>query len=364
MCNNPKWIYKKGFYKENNYRGYKGQAYEIGTYTKCGACSICLAEKANNWVVRNHYESKSQEKKCFITLTYKENPYILIRKDLQDFIKRFRFEINKEYYKKLNNVKKGLKGDQLKSWKEDHENEFIKTRIFYAGEYGTAKGRPHFHVIIYGWEDENIEYLDINKKWNILYKSPIIEKVWGLGRTTYQKFGDKEIPYITLYNTAQEEFKRAYKITFEKAKQIENIIKNKPMDEGQKKNLQSCLYEIKDWLDTQKEKYYLIKEFNGWSIALGWEEFEKQYNKSDKYAFVEYVENCEFVTPSPWVKKLANLGDIQAKEEMLRRENLIIQSANETEESQISKFKEQQRRKKERLEWQEKGRKNGEIDEL
>lgn len=67
-------------------------------------------------------------------------------------------------------------------------------------------------------------------------------------------------------------------------------------------------------------------------MALGWEKFEEQYNKAEKYVFTEYIENKQIATPSPWIKKLANLGDIQAAEEMFRREKDIEQSANEAEE--------------------------------
>lgn len=364
MCYNPKWIYKKGNYKESNYRGEKGSFYELGTYSKCGSCAQCQAEKNNNWVIRNAYESKAHDKKCFITLTYAENPIFLVRKDLQDFMKRFRFEINKEYYKKYNNVKKGLSKEALKIWKEDHKNEFTKVRIFYAGEYGTVKGRSHFHVIIYGWEDEHPRYLDINKKTNILYQSDIIHKCWGLGRTSYQAFGDHEAPYVALYNTPQEAFKSAYKMTMDKAKAIEKKANNLIRNKKQRENLLIELKSIKEELAKSREKYYLIKEFNGWSQALGWNEFEKEYNQKSFYNFEEYIEDKCYATPSSWIKKLANQGDYQAALEMFRREEEIIQSANEEEERQKNLNRTQEKRKKELLEWHENGRKNGEIDTL
>lgn len=116
MCLEPKWIYKRGKYKKSNYRGQEGESYELGTYSKCGHCEICTAEKSNNWVIRNKYESMNAKNtaKCFVTLTYKENPCILIKKDLQLFFKRLRR--NLEY--------NGFKG---------------KIRYFAAGEYGTLK---------------------------------------------------------------------------------------------------------------------------------------------------------------------------------------------------------------------------------
>lgn len=353
MCLKPKWIYKKGNYKENNYRGSQGSPYEIGTFSKCGVCEQCLAEKANNWVVRNYYESQNYKEIAFLTLTYKDSPIIIVRKDIQDFFKRFRYEINKEYYNKLNNVKKGLRGEQLKLWKLEHQNEYTKIRYFYIGEYG-KKGRPHFHAIIYGWTDKKPNYLDISKRGNIVYQSEDVQKAWGLGRTSYQKFSLAEIPYTTLYTTPAEIFSKAYKMTAEKLKTLEFYARNKKMDKSSKNNLLSEIKALHEELEKNKAEYVLVKEINGWSIALGWEKFAEQYFNSEKYVFTEYVEQCEYVTPTPWVKKLANqYGEIQAIEEMFRREEMLSNVTDEIEEKMRNESKLFMRRKKELMEWHE-----------
>lgn len=327
MCLNPKWIYKKGYYKEDNYRGEKGAFYELGTYSKCGACEQCVAEKCNNWVIRNAYESKAHEKMCFITLTYEENPIILVRKDMQDFLKRLRRKLDP---------------------KED------KIRFFGCGEYGELNNRPHMHLIIYGWTDEKPKYLDINKKGNIVYQSKLIQKTWGKGRTSYQKFNEHEIPYIALYDTPQEVFKRAYKLTMEKAKTLRAYYESyKKLDRKTRKNAIEQLNEIEKEMAEKKLKYYMVKEFNAWSLSLGWEEFYKEYCKTNQYTFTEYIEDKEFVTPTPWVKKLANMGYIDAKEEMLKREAMIENAENEEEERQRNLLKLTNKRKKEIIEWKD-----------
>ena len=331
MCLNPKWIYKKGNYKEDNYRGRKGDFYELGTYSKCGVCTQCIAEKANNWVCRNHFESKAHTKKCFITLTYAETPYFLVRKDLVNFLKRLRARIDE------------------------------KIRVFYCGEYGGQRGRAHFHIIIYGWEDPKASYLGINNKGNICYESKIIHDTWKKGRTSYQTFNDHEAPYIALYNTAMDEFKKSYKLTREKVKAIRASIEGKKGE--QYKNLQEELNEAEKALIEEKGKYYLIKEFNGWSLALGWEKFQEDYLKQQYNDFQVHIEDKSFACPTPWVKKLANLGDIAAAEEMFRREAEIIQSATDEEERLKNLYATYEKRKKEIIEHHEKkDRKNDEIE--
>lgn len=323
MCLNPKTVRKKGHYKENTYRGWKGEYYELTTYSKCGSCSQCINEKANNWVVRNYYESKINQKKCFITLTYRDNPIIIVKKDLQDFMKRLRINLKRSGYEK-------------------------KIRMYGCMEYGERFGRPHAHVIIYGWEDENAKYLGINGRKNLYYESEMIKKSWGLGRTSYQKFDQHEVPYISLYETPKENFKKAYKMTREKAKKLSEMSKNHFISNRQRRNFLDELSEINKKLKDEKIKYMLIKEFNTWSIALGWKQFEKEYYEKNNYAWEEYIEDKIFVTPTPWIKKLANVGDVAAAQEMFRREEMIIQSANENEEKRNNEIKAAERLKKER----------------
>lgn len=328
MCLNPKWIYKKGFYKEDNYRGMKGEFYELGTYSKCGSCEECINEKCNNWVVRNYYEEKAHKKKCFITLTYENSSFILVKKDFQDWLKRFRIHLDRTTGEKI--------------------------RMFEAGEYGTLKGRPHAHFIIYGWDDENAKYLGINKKKQILYQSKIIQDTWGLGRTSLQRFNEHEIPYITLYDTPQGTFNKAYKLNMQRVKKLREMALKSIKNENQRKNLIKELIIAEKELEDEKKKYKLVKEYNSWSQSLGWEEFYKEYCKQNNYAWVEYIEGKEFATPSPWVKRLANMGYIDAAEEMKRREQLITQSQTEEEERAKAIIKVATRKKQKILEWNDK----------
>ena len=331
MCLNPKIIYKKGRYVNDTYRGKKGEGYELTTYSKCGSCEICIAEKANNWVVRNYYETRAHKQIAFITLTYAENPYILVKKDMQDFLKRFRIKLDRE----------GLG----------------KVRFFGCGEYGTLNSRPHKHLIVYGWTEEHAKYLGINKKINPIFQSKLIEDTWGLGRTTIQQFDTHEIPYISLYNTPQEEFSRAYKLSLNGVGNIRNqLMGNLRMKKAQRLNLLQELENAEKELTEEKSKYKLIKEYNTWSIALGWSEFFKEFEKNPKnYVFTEYIEDKEFATPSPWVKKLANMGYPSAIAEMYRREELARTEEELDEEKERLRNLERvnARRKNELLNWTE-----------
>lgn len=337
MCTNKKWIYNKGYRKETTYNGKQGEAYEIALNARCGDCEECIAEKANNWVVRNFYESKKHDRKCFITLTYdkEHNPYLLNRRDVQKFFKRLRFYINKEEPK-------------------------TKIRYFYCGEYGTLHKRPHYHAIIYGWDDKNAKYLNVSKRANICFTSEIINKAWGMGITSYQDFDEKEVPYIALYNTNKERIKnglivsrKALKKAFEKTL--------KPLHSAKDDRRYKELLEDVEKNDKQ---YKAVKEFNGWSQALGWEAYEEEYDKTrgEKLTHEHQIQDKNFKTPSTWLKKLANKwGEQSAIDELERRKEIAELDINKPPKS---KEKEIIQRMTERLTAEKRTKQKDILDEI
>ena len=173
--------------------------------------------------------------------------------------------------------------------------------------------------------------MGLNKKNNVLLESKTVKDCWKFGRTVYQEFDPHEIPYIALYETPQEDFKKAYFMERQKAKEMLKDLKEKKQSNVHRKLMIATLEKTIKEQEKQKSKYIAIKEFNTWSRAIGWENFLKEYKKYNTYDFKEYIEDREFYTPSSWVKKLANNGDEQAIKEMLRRESELTSILNEQE---------------------------------
>jgi len=92
-----------------------------GTEVGCRECWQCRKRRVNDYVGRCIAESKFAKKTYAVTLTYDAdqgvNAVTLIYKDVQDFLKRLR----KNY----------------------------KVRYIVTGEYGSAKGRSHWHIILF-----------------------------------------------------------------------------------------------------------------------------------------------------------------------------------------------------------------------
>ncbi len=101
-------------------------------------------------------ESKLHIENCFITLTYNDENLppsnSLKKRDVQLFIKRLRKKVAP-----------------------------LKIRYFLAGEYGGRKGRPHYHMILFGYIPDDLRYLKHTNKKEIIYTSKMLEKLWGNG---------------------------------------------------------------------------------------------------------------------------------------------------------------------------------------
>ncbi|SEQ49419.1 hypothetical protein SAMN05428969_3275 [Devosia sp. YR412] len=96
-----------------------------GVMTSCHECWQCRERAINDWVGRNIAESKTAVAAHAITLTYGNGDHpsaaILTYSDVQKYLKKLRFA-----------------GYPLK--------------YFAIGEYGSTKGRAHWHLMIY-WQD-------------------------------------------------------------------------------------------------------------------------------------------------------------------------------------------------------------------
>ena len=132
-----------------------------GTEVACRKCWQCKRNRVNDLVGRCIAESKYATQTYAVTLTYANdagvNAVSLVYKDVQDFMKRLR----KRY----------------------------KVRYICAGEYGTAKGRAHWHIILFfQGEAPKIEE-DVRVNW----------KYWPQGFSYFQQPDWKGFQYVLKY---------------------------------------------------------------------------------------------------------------------------------------------------------------------
>lgn len=129
----------------------------------CGRCIGCRLDYAHEWANRCLLELKYHEQSSFLTLTYDDLHvprvvkdgqmyYTLDKRDLQLFFKRLRKAIAP-----------------------------TKIRYLACGEYGDEHFRPHFHVILFGYQFPDLEPLpSMSKTYRPMWRSNMLYDLWSM----------------------------------------------------------------------------------------------------------------------------------------------------------------------------------------
>lgn len=134
----------------------------------CGQCMGCRIDRSKQWANRCLLEMEYHPSTYFVTLTYDElhlptSFYAdddgvkcvtgnLVKRDFQLFMKRLR----KKYAVRYDN----------------------KLRFFACGEYGSVTFRPHFHVIIFGLQLDDLVIYKRSNEGHIYYNSEFVQSCW------------------------------------------------------------------------------------------------------------------------------------------------------------------------------------------
>lgn len=144
----------------------------------CGKCEACRLEHARQRAVRCMHEFKScGEKGAFLTLTYNDEHLppggSFNEQDIVLFVKRFR---------------KAL------------APRVIKT--FGCAEYGDIEGRPHFHLLVFGFDFPDRYYWRGSSEHGSgfeSYRSPMLDSLWRLGYSELGTLTFASCSYVARY---------------------------------------------------------------------------------------------------------------------------------------------------------------------
>lgn len=158
------------------------------SYISCGQCIGCRFDYARSWADRMCIESLAHDHNYFVTLTYRDehlpraftvdsdtgelldSPFsTLLKREMQLFIKRLR------------------------------KNTGQKFRYYLAGEYGDQSFRPHYHLIIFGLELNDLVLDRYNDMGQPYYISETIKKAWPYGFHYVADFCWHTAAYVARY---------------------------------------------------------------------------------------------------------------------------------------------------------------------
>lgn len=77
----------------------------------------------------------------------------------------------------------------------------LRVRFFAIGEYGGDFGRPHYHVILFGYFPRDARYRAKSRGGNDEFCSEELSELWRHGFVSFQRFDAKAANYVTGYIT-------------------------------------------------------------------------------------------------------------------------------------------------------------------
>jgi len=170
----------------------------------CGKCAQCRVARAQEWALRCHHEAQfhrhddGSPNAAFVTLTFENeglafrelkygtHPLSLSVRDWQLFAKRLRQHIARQHRRR--EKKLGLV-----------PSDPPKFKFFAVGEYGREKLRPHYHVLLFGWDFSEDRVQCTDEGGMSFFLSPTLEKLWGYGRTDIRPMTPETINYVCRY---------------------------------------------------------------------------------------------------------------------------------------------------------------------
>lgn len=150
----------------------------------CGKCEACRLEQARQKAVRCVHELKTHDGVgAFLTLTYA--PEFLPEggsydeSDIVGFVKRLRERICTSV---------GCKGERF-NWNTYRMSRTCrgfcpKIKTFGCAEYGRKGLRPHFHLLVFGFDFPDREYWRGSSQHgsgSVAFRSKLLEETWGKG---------------------------------------------------------------------------------------------------------------------------------------------------------------------------------------
>jgi hypothetical protein len=179
----------------------------------CAKCESCRLDYARQWATRVTHEMQTSKLGCFLTLTIADEhmlkegiwtktgdyipPYSVHRRTLQKFFKRLRKAIALD----VPNPETGRT-----------QKVYQKFRYLACGEYGTNRGRPHYHAAIMGYDFPDKIFWRKTPRGHYVHRSKLLEKLWPYGYAEVGELTYSSAAYIARYTTKKSKDPKDYEV--------------------------------------------------------------------------------------------------------------------------------------------------------
>lgn len=191
---------------EHEFKGAHWKALKV----PCAGCLDCRLKHSRENAIRCVHEASLHKNNCFVTLTYKQESL--------PSNNTFNFSHPKNFIKKLRNkicISQQCKGNRF-NWstlKDEYTCRGFcsKIKTFGCAEYGDKGGRPHYHLLIFGYdfEDKTKWKMSKNPRMKCMrFRSRILESLWPYGFSESGTVTMQSAGYVARYVVKKNKKKR------------------------------------------------------------------------------------------------------------------------------------------------------------
>lgn len=233
----------------------------------CGKCIGCKLDYARHWADRMMLEYESCHKAVFVTLTYEDKWLPNVNPETGELFSPS--DLNEDEARIAPLIKSDL-SEFMKSLRSkfSDNNHDVRIRFFGCGEYGEKKHRPHFHVILFGIDLQDLQITfsgDIrgtlepwvkNELGQVSFRSNLLEDVWKergivtVSETSYETFG-----YVGRYSLKKARGNK-YPEKYNLPKEFTNMSRNPGIGIPFLKEHQEAVEEVNQWYVNGKDIYW------------------------------------------------------------------------------------------------------------
>jgi len=141
----------------------------------CSQCVGCRMDRAADWATRLSHEASCHDASSFVTLTYNAEHFpadcSVCPRTLQLFVKRLRKALARP------------------------------VRFYACGEYGESNSRPHYHLLLFGFDFPDKVLWRRTSTGFYTYRSPLLESLWRFGHSEIGTVTKESAGYVARYVT-------------------------------------------------------------------------------------------------------------------------------------------------------------------
>lgn len=171
----------------------------------CGKCIGCLKTKRLNWAVRCMHEASSHSRNCVLNLTFNDEHLPENRSLSKEMMQKWIHKLRDALYPQ-------------------------RFRYFLAGEYGSMHNRPHYHMLVFGYDFIDKKLWSVSKHGTRQYRSDKLETLWTYGFSTIGEVNLGSCQYIAgylykkLHHSEEEANNKFYEIVDPNTGEIHEVI--------------------------------------------------------------------------------------------------------------------------------------------